>query len=64
MAADRTPSGLLNATRVDRLTTGLSIGPDSPQPDFFYFRRPHLAPTAWACFAALGWNPFAGQHVD
>ena len=64
MAADRTPSGLLNATRVDRLTTGLSIGPDSPQPDFFYFRRPHLAPTAWACFAALGWNPFAGRHVD
>jgi uncharacterized protein YyaL (SSP411 family) len=64
LQADRSPSGLLNATRAGRLTTGLSIGPDSPQPDFFYFHRPHLAPTAWACLAAVGWNPFTGKQPD
>jgi hypothetical protein len=63
LQGDRSPSGLLNATRTDRLTTGLSIRPDSSQPDFFYFRRPHLAPTAWACLAAVGWNPFTGARV-
>jgi hypothetical protein len=64
LQADRSPSGLLNATRGRALTTGLSVGPDSPRPDFFYFRRPHLAPTAWACLAAVGWNPFTGKRLE
>lgn len=64
LEADRSPSGLLNATRVRRLTTGLSIGPDSKEADFFYFPRPHLGATAWAALAAVGWNPFTGTRVD
>jgi hypothetical protein len=64
MLVDRTPSGLLNATRIDRLTTGLSIDPTSTTPDFFYFRRPHLGATAWAALAETGWNPFLGRKVQ
>jgi hypothetical protein len=64
MMADRTPTGLLNATRVARLTTGLSIDPTSTVPDFFYFRRPHLGAAAWAALAETGWNPFAGRKVQ
>lgn len=59
---DRSPSGWLYATRGERLTTGLKIGPQSVEPDFFYFRRPHLGATAWAAIAAQGWNPFTGQR--
>jgi hypothetical protein len=61
--ADQTPSGLLNATRVPRLTTGLSIDPTGTTPDFFYYRRPHLGATAWAALAETGWNPFTGTQV-
>jgi hypothetical protein len=63
LTSDRTPSGLLNATRNGRLTTGLSIDPTSTVPDFFYYRRPHLGATAWAALAETGWNPFVGQKV-
>ena len=59
----RSPDGWLYATPVQRLTTGLAIGPDSTTPDFFYFNRPHLGATAWATLAALGWNPFTGRPV-
>src|SRR5258708_2251539 len=34
---DRTQSGLLNATRKPRLTTGLSLDPTGGSADFFYF---------------------------
>ncbi len=61
--ADRTPSGLLNATRAARLTTGLSIDPTDTVPDFFYYRRPHLGATAWAVLAETGWNPFNGTRI-
>jgi hypothetical protein len=61
--ADRTTSGLLNATRTARLTTGLSIDPTSTFPDLFYYRRPHLGATAWAALAETGWNPFVGKQV-
>ncbi len=61
--ADRTPSGLLNATRSPRLTTGLSIDPTSTVPDFFYYRRPHLGATAWAALAEARWNPFSGERT-
>lgn len=64
LEADRTPSGLLNATRTARLSTGLSIDPTKTEPDFFYFRRPHLGATAWATLAASAWNPFTGRKVD
>jgi hypothetical protein len=64
LEADRTPSGFLNATRGARVSTGLSIDPTATEPDFFYFRRPHLGATAWATLAATTWNPFTGRKVD
>jgi hypothetical protein len=64
LEADRTPSGLLNATRAARVSTGLSIDPTKTEADFFYFRRPHLGATAWATLAATAWNPFTGRKVD
>jgi hypothetical protein len=64
LGADRTPSGLLNATRGARLTTGLSLDPTGGAPDFFYYRRPHLGATAWAVLAETGWNPFTGNRVQ
>lgn len=63
LAADRTASGLLNATRQARITTGLSIDPTGTTPDFFYFRRPHIGATAWAALAQAGWNPFTGKEL-
>lgn len=63
LAADRTPSGLLNATRGPQLTTGLSIDPTGTTPDFFYYRRPHLGATAWAALAEAGFNPFTGAKI-
>lgn len=62
--ADRSASGLLYATRKDRISTGLSIDPTSSARDFYYFRRPHLGATAWAALAAVAWNPFLGRKVD
>ena len=64
LRADRAPSGLLNATRGPRLTTGLSIDPTGTTADFFYYRRPHLGATAWAALAETGWNPFTGVQVN
>jgi hypothetical protein len=65
LKADRASSGLLNATRLARITTGLSIDPTGAgQSDFFYFKRPHLGATAWATLAAAAWNPFTGGKVD
>jgi hypothetical protein len=61
---DRAPSGLLNATRLARVSTGLAIDPTKTEADFFYFRRPHLGATAWAALAATAWNPFTGRKVD
>ena len=63
LKADRAPSGLLNATRAARITTGLSIDPTRDVPDFFYFRRPHLGATAWAALAETRWNPFLGERT-
>jgi hypothetical protein len=64
LKAQISPAGYLYATPEPRLTTGLSIGPDSASEDFFYFRRPHLGATAWAILAATGWNPFTGRRLD
>ena len=66
LEANRSPSGFLYATREARVSTGLSIDPTGTgtEPDFFYFRRPHLGATAWATLAATEWNPFTGRKVD
>ncbi|ABE64838.1 conserved hypothetical protein (plasmid) [Nitrobacter hamburgensis X14] len=64
LRSDQTESGLLNATRSARVTTGLSIDPTSTNADFFYYRRPHLGATAWAALAATGWNPFTGRKMS
>ncbi len=56
LAANTAPSGLIYACTTPTLTTGLSTGLDPSAPDFLYFRRPHIAPTAWAVLAALGVN--------
>jgi hypothetical protein len=56
------PSGFVYAAIADRLATGLNVGPPPPgQPPlaFEYFRRPALAPTAWAALSALNVNPLA-----
>ncbi len=58
------PSGYLYATEAGRITTGIKIGPESKDADFFYFHRPHLGATAWAVLAATGRNPFTGRKVD
>jgi hypothetical protein len=57
-------SGYLYATGAGRITTGISIGPESKDADFYYFHRPHLGATAWAVLAATGLNPFTGRKVD
>lgn len=63
LAEQFAPSGLMWATSVPRLTTGLALAPDHDRADFFYFRRPHLGATAWAVLAAQGWNPFTGTRL-
>ncbi len=52
------PGGLIYAATTPTLTTGLSTGLDTSAPDFLYFRRPHIAPTAWAALAQRGVSPF------
>ena len=63
LARHASPHGLLFATREERLTTGLAVGPASTTADFLYYRHPHVGATAWAVLAALGWNPFTGRKV-
>ena len=58
LRAQTSPGGLIYATTTPQLTTGLSIGLDAHAPDFLYYRRPHLAPTAWAVLAQRGADPF------
>lgn len=57
------PGGLIWATSIPRLTTGLALAPDSRTADFVYYRHPHLGATAWAVLAAQGWNPFTGAPL-
>jgi hypothetical protein len=54
-------SGMVYATREPRVSTGLSTAPSGGQADFYYYRVPHLAATAWAVLAAEGRNPYAPQ---
>ena len=64
LAGQFAPSGFVWATSETRLTTGLALSPDSTKDDFYYYRLPHLAPTAWAALAATGWNPFTSEIVS
>ncbi|HEV8391929.1 MAG TPA: hypothetical protein VGQ35_18900 [Dongiaceae bacterium] len=57
------PGGFIWASSRLRLTTGLGLSPASTIDDFYYYRLPHLAATAWAALAATGWNPFTGASV-
>ncbi|MGJ7504562.1 hypothetical protein ACSFBF_29695 [Variovorax sp. ZT5P49] len=61
LGAQRADNGLYYATPSQRISTGLAIGPDSADADFYYYRWPHLGATAWVALAATGWNPFTGQ---
>jgi hypothetical protein len=47
-------TGALPATSKDGLTTGFFLPDGKP---WLYFRRPHIAATAWAAIAELGVNP-------
>ncbi len=58
LRAQTSPGGLIYAATTPTLTTGLSTGLDNAAPDFLYFRRPHIAPTAWAVLAQLCATPF------
>ena len=57
LRAQTAPSGLVWASSVPQLTTGLSTGL-TDDADFFYYRRPHLGATAWAALAGMGVSPF------
>ncbi len=58
LRANTSPGGLIYASSILQLTTGLSTGLDEHAADFMYFRRPHIAPTAWAVLAANDTTPF------
>jgi hypothetical protein len=64
LSANNAPSGYIYATTAATLATGLTVGPalqpGVPAQKFNYYRRPALAPTAWAALAALDINPLAG----
>jgi hypothetical protein len=63
IAANIAPSGYVYATVTPTLSTGLTVGPSLqpgiPAQKFNYYRRPALAPTAWAGLAGLNINPLA-----
>jgi hypothetical protein len=59
IAANFSDAGLVYATRERRVSTGLAANAASGSADFYYFRKPHLAATAWAVLAARKRNPFA-----
>lgn len=53
MARQVSLGGFLYASREPRITAAYS----------YYYRRPHLAATAWAVFAALNLNPYARRGI-
>jgi hypothetical protein len=63
IAANISASGYVYASVDTTLSTGLTVGPSLqpgvPAQKFNYYRRPALAPTAWAALAALDVNPLA-----
>lgn len=62
IAQQVSPSGYIYAATTGSLSTGLTIGPPPPGQApvaFNYYRRPALAPTAWAAMSAMGYNPLS-----
>ncbi len=62
VAQQISPSGYIYAATTNSLSTGLTIGPPPPGQSpvaFNYYRRPALAPTAWAVLSAMGYNPLS-----
>ncbi|MGH7067635.1 MAG: hypothetical protein ACREFO_16895 [Acetobacteraceae bacterium] len=57
LAAETSAGGLLYACSTPALETGLATAGPGSKP-FLYFRRPALAPTAWAVLASLETSPF------
>ena len=62
IAGQFSPGGYVWATREPRISTGLALGSASTTADFYYYRQPHLAATAWAALAATGRNPLAAPR--
>jgi hypothetical protein len=58
LRAQTAPGGLVYASSVPRLTTGLATGLTA-EADFYYYRRPHIAATGWAAMALAGTDPFS-----
>jgi hypothetical protein len=54
-------SGMVYATREPKITTGLAAGASGDSADFYYYRMPHLAATAWAVLAAKSHNPLVSS---
>jgi hypothetical protein len=56
-------SGFIYASVTPVLSTGLTVGPSLvpglPPAAFDYFRRPALAPTAWAALSAMDFDPLS-----
>lgn len=63
VASQFSAGGYVYATREARITTGLAVNSNSKSADFYYYRRPHLAATAWVAMAALQWNPFTAKRL-
>jgi hypothetical protein len=62
IASQISPGGYVYAATTDSLSTGLTVGPPPPgqaPKAFNYYRRPALAPTAWAALSAMGYNPLS-----
>ncbi len=57
LAAETSPAGFLYACSTPSLGTGLATGGPGSKA-FIYWRRPALAPTAWAVLASLETSPF------
>ena len=55
-------SGMVYATREPKITTGLAVGAAGDSADFYYYRMPHLAATAWTILAVMFSNPFVGAR--
>ena len=62
VASQISPAGYLYAATTVSLSTGLTVGPPPPgqaPTAFNYYRRPALAPTAWAALSAMQKNPLS-----
>jgi hypothetical protein len=62
VASQVSAAGYIYAATTASLSTGLTVGPPPPgqaPTAFNYYRRPGLAPTAWAAMSAMEYNPLS-----